>query len=293
MSIFYLAIDISKEGGRHIMGRQEEGKLKLEETYSFYTGYTESEGKSLWDLQYIFEQIKVGISGCLENGRLPVLVGVTACDGHFVLLDQADRVIDDMVFSLDSIGTEEKDNNLSAFSDKAACFLMLSDYFNFLLTGKKQCEYTNLLPGKLISWDKRDWDQEYIIALGLNPVIFPPVAQPGSVIGNLTLEVTEELGYDFIVIQPASRKASTAIAKLPEFNSCNNSGGDMADKLKAEDYDKEEERQQTKNIIPDELKPAIGAICIMMISSHELKDLEAARELIANSFTISEDEVNQ
>lgn len=288
MSILYLAIDISEESGRHIMGWQEDGKLKLEELYSFNIKYIERDGKKLWDLEYIFEQIKAGIAGCREKGRLPVLVGLTACDGYFVLLDHTDEVIDNKVFCLDTIGMEANKNNYSAYVDKTACFLMLSDYFNFLLTGKKQCEYTNLLPGKLVSRDKKDWDWEYISGLGLKPAIFPPIAHPGSVIANLTLEVTEELGYDFIIMQPASRKASAALVKLPEIKSSYSTDTDMADKQKSDNGDKEE-KHQVKDIINDELKPAIGAISIMMISSHELKDLEAVREMICNSFLISEE----
>lgn len=293
----YMAIDISEACGRHLLGTIEDGKLKLEEVYKFESKFIEKGENKILDLKYIFEQIKAGLIKSRELGKLPVLVGLTAWDGSYVLLDSDNAVIDDMVFHLDtSIDSEKFKIDNSCYIDRAESFLMVSDYLNFLLTGRMQCEYTNLLPRKLISWDTKDWDEEYIKKLGFMIIQFPPISHPGSVIGNLTIQVTEEVGYDFIVVQPASRKASAAILKMPGIRDTDKEE-DIQNTDKPEDVkntDKTEddnntgktEGVQNNDNIFDELKTAIGSLCIQMIISHELKDFEDARECIKNTFYV-------
>jgi len=328
MGSIYLAIDINEESGRHVLGWLEDGKIKLEEVHKFDIKYIDRNDIKLWDLQHIFEQIKTGIARCREIGKLPVLVGLTACDGYFVLLDHEDKVIDDLVFCLDDTAfIENFKNNYAACIEKTKCFLMLSDYFNFLLTGRKACNYTSLLPRKLISLDKKDWDDEHIAKLGFIRTQFPPVSQPGSVIGNLTLKVTDEVGYDFVILQAASRKACAALFNMPDIcydkeekSYLNSDKANIKEKAKNksdEPKDNQDERHNDENqnedniyndqignkvdgvisdeqkeqkysaSISDELKTAIGCLSILMISGHELKDFEAARECIRESFYIT------
>jgi len=345
MAVLYLAIDITKEGGRHILGCLDKGKLKLEEVYSFDVSYTERDGKNLWDLQEIFRQIKAGIAYCRGIGKLPVLVGLTACDGYFVLLDNDDRVIDDRVFSLDDALAGDLAESYASCALRAKTFLMLSDYFNFLLTGRKQCEYTGLLREGLLSMETGDLNEENIKKLCLSKEHFPLVLRPGNVISNLTLEVTEEVGYDFVIIQAASQKACVALAKIPDIYSdvlgddikedvkssegrpddegsivskevdskaeagkeeedTENKGNDgdinEEDRIRNENIDedsqkdngkpagdgwKREKKEPTDKVVADELKAAIGCLCILMITSHEFRDFDAARECIMNTLT--------
>lgn len=265
MGCLYLAIDINEDCGRHILGCLDEGRLRLEEVYRFEIAHELKDGKRLWDLQDIFKHIKAGIALCRELGKLPVLVGLTACDGYFVLLDENDKPIDDMVFELDEALDGSLIKDYTGCLDRAGCFLTLADYCNFLLTGTKCCEYTGLLGAGLISRDTKELDEEVIKKLGIGKEHFPPVLRPGNVIGNLTLQVTDELGYDFVMIQPASRSACASLAKLP------------ASDISAG----EEEPGKDSNC---ELAAAAGCLCILMVTSHELRDYDAARECIRNSF---------
>ena len=56
MEQYYLAVDIGASSGRHILGWQEDGVLKLEEIYRFENGYAEQEGKKLWDTGRLFAE---------------------------------------------------------------------------------------------------------------------------------------------------------------------------------------------------------------------------------------------
>lgn len=265
MGCFYLAIDITEDYGRHILGWLDEGLLRLEEVYSFDIAHELKDGKRLWDLQDIFKHIKAGIARCRELGKLPVLVGLIACDDYFLLLDEDDKPAFDFVFELNDALDGKLKTSYSACLERARCFLMLADYLNFLLTGTKCCEYTGLLGAGLINSDTKELDEEVIKKLGIGKEHFPPVLRPGNVIGNLTLQVTDELGYDFVMIQPASRSACESLAKLP------------ASDISAGEEEPDKDRAS-------ELAAAAGCLCILMVTSHELRDYDAARECIRNSF---------
>ena len=44
--------------------------------------------------------------------------------------------------------------------------LHVPDYFHYLLTGQKTCEYTEATTGQLVSPETKDWDYELIDMLG-------------------------------------------------------------------------------------------------------------------------------
>lgn len=291
MGNYYLVADINEKGGYHVLGWLKNGKIEMEEVYRFEVKYIkggDEEDKKQWDLEYIFEQIKAGLATCRKLGKLPVLVGITTCDDCFVLLDMDNKPVDNMIYSFDFPETLDAiRNNYPDDMKENSYFLMLADYFNFLLTGKMQCNYTRL-PCKLISADTRDWNEEYITEMGFDKFQFPSLVQPGKVVGNLTLKVTEEVGYDFIVIQVLSRRAGKALFNTSAENSLCDGMKDDKDindiNIKDSNQNNEKERKINKYNISEELKSVIGDLCILFMTSHELKDLDEAKECIRNTF---------
>ncbi|MDF2512751.1 MAG: rhamnulokinase [Herbinix sp.] len=59
-----------------------------------------------------------------------------------------------------------------------------------------------------------EWNQEIIYKLCHMGSLFPEEIKPGSIIGSLALDVTEEVGYDCIVIVPATKHIASMIEKL-------------------------------------------------------------------------------
>mgnify|MGYP002775045384 FL=1 len=49
--------------------------------------------------------------------------------------------------------------NTPELLEKAKTFIMLPDYFQFLLTGNKMCEYTNASTTQLVSPETYQWDE--------------------------------------------------------------------------------------------------------------------------------------
>lgn len=97
MDKYYLAIDIGASSGRHILSHMENGKIVLEEVYRFPNGMEEHEGRKVWDVDGLFEEIKTGMKKCKELGKIPVSVGIDTWAVDFVLLDQNDERIGDAV----------------------------------------------------------------------------------------------------------------------------------------------------------------------------------------------------
>ncbi len=247
MSRYYLAVDIGASSGRHILGWLEDGKLKTEEVYRFHNGLTKRGGHLCWDFDQLFREIVAGMKYCREIGKCPVSIGIDTWGVDFVLLDDKDRLLgdtvgyrdhrtegmDDKVYQIipekelygrngiskaifNSIYQlyaikEEKPEHL----EKARAYLMTPEYFNFLLTGVKQAEYTIATTSQLIDARSRDWDYELMDRLGFSRDIFMPIHMPGSEVGNLKPELVEEIGYDLKVVLVGSHDTASAVVSVP------------------------------------------------------------------------------
>lgn len=111
--------------------------------------------------------------------------------------------------------------NNPEYLKKADCMLLIPDYFNYLLTGIKQTEYTNATTTQLVNAETKAWDNNLIDLLGFNRNIFPKINNTGSVIGNLTEEIQKEIGFNCKVINPATHDTGSAVLAVPSENEDN------------------------------------------------------------------------
>jgi len=244
---YYLAIDIGASSGRHILGHVEDGKLILEEIFRFDNKQLRKNGHDCWDMDNLWNGILGGLKACKTLGKIPHTVGIDTWAVDYVLLDENDQVIGDAVAYRDSrtegmkewvntiISAEELYGKtgiqyqpfntiyqLSALKkehpeqlEKAKWLLMIPEYFNFLLTGVKQNEYTNASSTNLLNAAEKTWDMDVIGALGLPAEIFHELAMPGTVLGNLLPEIQAQVGFDTTVILPATHDTGSAFLAVP------------------------------------------------------------------------------
>ncbi len=247
---YYLAIDIGASSGRHILAHLENGEMKLEEIHRFQNGMEEKEGEKCWDYNALFQEILIGLKKCKEIGKIPISVGVDTWGVDFVLLDENENIIgntvgyrDDRTLGMDievsSILSEEElyaktgiqkaiFNTIYQFMaikkkhpdylKKAKTFLMVPDYFHYLLSGVKTNEYTEASTSQLINPTTKKWDYELIEALGLPTNIFQQIQMPGTVLGELTQEIQDKVGYNCKVILPPSHDTGSAVLAVPSNN---------------------------------------------------------------------------
>ncbi len=93
---------------------------------------------------------------------------------------------------------------------QAKSFLMIPDYLNYLLTGKKVNEYTNATTTQLYNVEANKWDEELIEFVGLKKEVFHEALPPLSKVGKLTQELVDEVGFDCEVILPPTHDTGAA-----------------------------------------------------------------------------------
>ena len=247
MAEYYLAVDIGASSGRHILGHLEDGRMVLEEVYRFPNGMKETHGHLCWDTDELFSHIKEGMKRCKELGKLPVSMGIDTWAVDYVFLDHEDRVVGDTVGYRDNrtagmdtevyklIPEEElyartgiqkqifntiyqfmavKKQDPDTFA-KAESMLMIPDYFHYRLTGVKKQEYTNATTTQLVSPKTNTWDKELIQLLGYPEKWFTELSMPGTVVGPLTEELANEVGFQCQIVLPATHDTGSAVLAVP------------------------------------------------------------------------------
>ncbi len=226
MERYYLAVDIGASSGRHMLGHLADGKMMLEEIYRFPNGMKQKGQSLCWDLELLFSEIMEGLCRCRRLGKIPVSMGVDTWAVDYVLLDSQDRILGDSFGYRDGrtqgmdrlvaerispeelysrTGIQKQTFNtiyqLEAvrrthpeYLERAETFLMLPDYFHFLLTGRKYSEYTNATSTQLVNAQSGSWDLELLERLGLPSSIFLPLQMPGFQAGALRDELAERAG---------------------------------------------------------------------------------------------------
>lgn len=247
MNKYYLAIDIGASSGRHILASMQDGKMQLEEVYRFANGMQNKNGTLCWNVEQLFEEIKNGLKKCKEYNKIPYTMAIDTWAVDYVLLDKENKILGETVGYRDhrTEGMDEKvyekvslenlynrtgiqkqifntiyqlmavKEQKPELLEEADSMLMIPDYFHFLLTGVKKMEYTNVTTTQLISPITKDWDFELIEMLGFPKKIFKEISMPGTVVGNFTKEIQEEIGFDCTVVLPATHDTGSAVLAVP------------------------------------------------------------------------------
>ena len=247
MTKYYLAVDIGASSGRLILGHLENGKMELEEVLRFENGMVKKDGELCWEFDRLFQEIKNGLKKCKEIGKIPVSMGVDTWGVDFVLMDKDDKVLGNTVGYRDhrNEGMDEEVYKTISLEDlyartgiqkaifntvyqlmavktkhpeyleQAETMLHVPDYFHYLLTGKKTCEYTEATTGQLVNAETKDWDYELIDKLGYPRKMFQKLIMPGTSVGHFTEEVKAEVGFDVEVVAPATHDTGSAVLAVP------------------------------------------------------------------------------
>ena len=246
---YYLAVDIGASSGRHILAHTENGILKLEEIYRFENGPKSTvigeQEHLIWDTEYLFGEIIKGLAKAGELGKIPCSIGIDTWGVDYALLDENDNLIDN-VFCYRDARTDKTvpevhkiipeaelfsktgiafatfntvyqlyDDKLTGKLEKAHSFLMLPDYFHFLLTGNKLQEYTMGTTTGMLNAKTHTWDESIIETLGYNRALFKSPTQPSATVGELKPEIQALVGYNATVTLPATHDTASAVLAAP------------------------------------------------------------------------------
>ena len=251
----YLAIDLGAESGRVIAGTYDGKTIQLEEMHRFPNGPIDVAGTRRWDLIGLWKEILEGLRKSSQKfGDRIVSVGVDSWGVDYVLLSEKDellgqpynyrdsrtngivehactRVPREEIFSqtgiqfmqinslIQLISMQLNDPEILSHADK---FLMVADFFHWLLCGSKVVEFTNATTSQCYHPIKRDWSTDLLRKFEIPTEIFPEVVPPGTKLGSLRKEVSHLTGLERIdVVAPATHDTGAAIAAVPTENTGN------------------------------------------------------------------------
>lgn len=245
---YYLAVDIGATSGRHILAHIENGKIVTEEVYRFRTHSTQKKGAWVWECEALAENVIKGMKECKKIGKTPSVMGVSTWGADFVLLDKEKSVLGDaadyrdemalvnMLFASDQIMSQEDyfgrtgigrmpfdtlyqfmylQRQYPGVLEQAGTLLMVPDFINYRLTGIIAPEYTNAVTTGMINADTQTWDEETISAMNFPREIFQDLHSPGKILGKLSDEVKEKVGFDCSVALVASHDTTSAFFAVP------------------------------------------------------------------------------
>jgi rhamnulokinase len=248
MNVKCLAVDIGASSGRLIEGTLENGKIRCNEIHRFENKIYDKNGKHVWDLEKLFSEIKTGIKKCSDENIDAKSIGIDTWGVDYVFLNGDDQVTGNtysyrdsrtagMFEEVEKMVSREKiyaktgiqflefntiyqlkavvDNEPEVLENTKS-FLMVPDYFHYLLTGEKAVEFSNATTTQIFNVNDKKWDEELLEKIQMKKSVFPKIIMPGETIGKLKKEISDETGYKNLkVIVPATHDTGSAVAAVP------------------------------------------------------------------------------
>ncbi len=240
-----IAVDLGASNGRCMLVHYDSGRFTLETVNRFMNEPKAVDGQYIWDTRRLFESIADGLARC--SGTEISSMGIDTWGVDFALLDKAGQPVlpaycyrsphtDGMMekafaampkreiyartgIQFLRINTLYQLMAIAGHSpgelEKTDTLLMMPDYFAYLFSGEKTCEYSMASTSQMLDAVKRQWDDSLIEKAGLDPRIFLPVKMPGTVLGTLSCSVKERVGFDTRVITVAGHDTASAVAAIP------------------------------------------------------------------------------
>lgn len=246
----YIGFDLGASSGRAVLGILEDEKLTMEEIYRFPNSGIRIFDSIYWDILGLYQNILNALKTYVNKyGKEVDGIGIDTWGVDYVLLDEKDEIIAPIHHYRDG-RTEGVFNEIFKLVSKEEIFqqtgiqflslntiyqlysmiksdssrlkitktmLMLPDFFNFLLSGVKKSEFSDVSTSQLYNPIKKTWAFDLIKKLGFEEEWFGEIISPGNVLGNVQGYVCKETGIDpkTKIIAPASHDTASAVAAVP------------------------------------------------------------------------------
>ncbi len=245
----YLAVDLGASGGRIFAAESKGTSFALEEVHRFSNGPVHVAKRLHWDLLHQWEQILEGLKKATARyGNTIKSIGVDTWGVDYVLLDKNEDLVGpafcyrdartsgifDAAFQrmsreaiFDESGLQFMEFNTayqllsmrledSPLLDVAQYFLMIPDFFHWMLSGERSNEATNASTTQLLRPLDGKWSDAIMSAFDIPKRLFHDPIQPGTKLGTLRSSLANEIsGHSFQVIAPATHDTGSAVLSVP------------------------------------------------------------------------------
>ena len=246
---YIIGVDLGANSGRAVVGNLTSEKLEVEELRRFSNDPILINGRLYWDVLKIFAEIKQSLKKCSSKyEQEPLSIGIDSWGVDYGLFDKKGRLLRNPVHYRDSrtrglisealkvmsrkrifettgIQFLELNTLYQLFAQKrefdhllesSESLLMMADVLNYFLTGKMVTEFSLATTTQLYDTVKKQWATDIFKEFGFPLELMQDVVSPGTKIGTLANEVSEEVGLSEVsVIVPATHDTASAVAAIP------------------------------------------------------------------------------
>src|SRR5947209_3856158 len=241
----YVAFDLGAESGRAVLAELQSGILKTGEVHRFSNRPIESGGSLRWDVAHLWCEIRKALN-CLEGVRLAG-IGVDAWGVDYALLGEWGQLLENpyhyrdrrtqgvMQEVLRKVSRDEiygatgiqfmpintlyqlyaAHRDTPSIVAAARQLVTIPDLFNYWLSGKVVCEFTNATTTQMVDPVRGVWARDLMQRVGLPADLPAPIVEPGTVIGTLLKDiVSNSILAGTPIIAPACHDTGSAVAAI-------------------------------------------------------------------------------
>jgi rhamnulokinase len=241
----YLAFDLGAESGRAMLGRLEDGIVRIEEIHRFPNTPMTEAGSLRWDVHALWREMRHALSITEHTELSGIAVDTWGVD--YALLDRKGTLLENpyhyrdarnVAAMTDALGIVPGEEiyattgvqlmpintiyQLFAASRQtpeliaaAHRFVMIPDLFNYWLTGEVFCEYTDASTTQLMNPRTRTWATALMERLNLPARLGAPIVEAGSIIAPIRPDVAASTALTGTpVVASASHDTASAVAAI-------------------------------------------------------------------------------
>lgn len=241
------AVDLGASGGRVMAGVVTGSQIALEPVYRFDNKMTLVDAHVRWNLSELFAEVVTGLRQLARRHPDVVSIGIDTWAVDYALLDERGELLAEPIAYRDSrtdgvhaavhrivsrqrlyeinglqflpfntIYQLEAERN-SAVWPRARHAVLLPDLLAYWLTGQLRTEMTNASTTGLLDVAARTMSAELGKLLKLPPDLFPPLTEPGEVIGTITAGMSRLTGLpeQTTVVAVGSHDTASAVVGVP------------------------------------------------------------------------------
>lgn len=212
------AVDLGATSGRVIVGTWAKNKLTLTEVHRFPNAFHSLNGHDYWNIAGLWSEIQTGLRQAAEKFKSIASVGVDTWGVDYALVNDAGRLVYPVhayrdartqpglqklantraalariyeatgipnVFYNSSLQLAETVASCPAIEDLATRCLFLPDYFNYLLSGRMENEFTIASTTQLIDVHSTNWSRPALDYFRLPPQWFSKPILSGTKLGRV------------------------------------------------------------------------------------------------------------